>query len=159
MTSEAMGPIALSRLSPHIDALLGARDAFQRDRALLAAVFALEGAGAAALWKPAVGGRHAWRCVLERGPADALPSAGEIDAFLRGTLGGDLSGRRVVMVAGAGVDAVALVLGDVENTDGRLDAVEALLGIRCALETRCPGDPRGEHYEDLGPALPPSETG
>lgn len=124
--------LRLDSIARLVEELLAAADGTARDRVLIEAAFALEAARAAAIWKRSGprGEERSWRAVLERGPADALPRPTLVEAALEGVQDRNLPGRGVALrIDGA---ELALVLGEVENPDGRVDLLEALLHL-CAV--------------------------
>ena len=119
---------------PHVEALLAAPDAAMRARALLEAAAAPGSAAAVAVWRR-LEEPFAWRPLLERGPAGALPPS----AAVRGVLAGEAAwtlpcGARVVR---CDASSWALVLGEAYGARAdELDRLEALLLVAEALETR-----------------------
>ena len=103
---------------------------------LLDAVFTLDAAGAAAIWRriEIPSGTATWRSILERGACENLPSPSLVEAILEGALSTDcLPAHRAVLRAGSDASGIALVLADVHDPEERLDALEALLHVRRAL--------------------------
>jgi len=151
----------LSTLARLVEELVSSQGPSQRDRLLLDAVFELEAAQAAAIWRPVPapgsntrGPDGVWGPVLERGPVDALPARSQVDGVLAGELERNLPGRGVVLRPEE--EDVALVLGEVENPDGRVDLLEALmlLGRVLALTDACLEERQGE---GLAAPLPGAE--
>ncbi|MEW6072646.1 MAG: hypothetical protein AB1726_08665 [Planctomycetota bacterium] len=130
-------PLHLPRLSELIDALLEAPGEEARDRILLAAVFHLEAAQAAAVWRPvpepgSTEGR--WRPVLQHGPADVLPPRAAVEATLSGTLACTLPHGGKVLRSALPRPGVALALGGGEPAEEAMDALEALLALRSRID-------------------------
>jgi len=140
-------PLHLSVVAHLVDELLASSGPTQRDRILLDAAFEVEAAKAAAVWR-CFGTQ--WRPVLERGPVDALPRRGQVDGVLADGLERNLPGRAVVLHLDD--DGVALVLGEVENRDGRVDLLEALMVLEAAVASGHPGPAEG-----LAPPLPEAD--
>jgi hypothetical protein len=94
-------------------------------------------AQAVALYRraPAVRGAQAsgWFELLARGPADLLPSAGEIEAVATGELPRELSLGRLVFVSHEESGATALALGGILCSEDQLDSIEGLFEVLAAL--------------------------
>ena len=133
--NESLHLSAVARL---VEELLSSNGPTHRDRILLEAAFEREAAQAAAVWRRFGPG---WRSVLERGPVDALPGPGQVHGVLDDELGRNLPGRAVVLHLAE--DDVALVLGEVENPDGRVDLLEALLHLGAVVAVTDPGMAEG----------------
>ena len=89
--------------------------------------------------------------MLERGPVDALPGPGLVEGVLEDDRDRNLPGRAVVLrVDGA---STALVLGEVENPDGRVDLLEALMHLGAVLADAATGPHEGAG-DGLEAALP-----
>jgi len=133
--NESLHLSAVARL---VEELLSSNGPTHRDRILLEAAFELEAAQAAAVWRRF---GPEWRSVLERGPVDALPDRGRVAGVLADELDRNLPGRRVVLHLDG--DDVALVLGEVENPDGRVDLLEALMHVGAVVALTDPGPTEG----------------
>lgn len=111
--------------------LIESTDSHECDRLLLDAVFVLQAAEAAAIFRYA-GDR--WCCSLERGPSETLSAHELVVAVLEGSLSSDvLPAGRAVLRAGSGEGALALSLGGTESREGLLDILEALLHVARSL--------------------------
>ncbi len=122
----------LEPLARLIADLIESQDPNEGDRMLLDAVFTLQAARAAAIWRRT--GESGWRAIVERGPSETLPASSLIEAVLEGALSSDcLPPRRAILRAGSDRGAIALVLAEVEDQEDRLDVLEALLHVRRAL--------------------------
>jgi hypothetical protein len=128
----------LDELTTWIEALLASDDGARRHRVLLDAAQALELGSACAVWRrvgPKGDPRGAWRPILERGPGDALPTAGQIEEALAGRLRWLLPHRAAIVMLEDEELGIALVLGElVEESESRLEALDALLLVWVSVE-------------------------
>ncbi len=120
----------LTRLSPLIERLVDEADARARERLLVDAIAEFDEAPAIAVWHES---GSQWRATLERGEAQDLPSADEVEAVAAGSLS-SLAADRHVLVAGRPASRIALALGGARLEEDLLDLLEALLVTTAELE-------------------------
>ena len=120
----------LTRLSPLIERLVDEADARARERLLVDAIAEFDEAPAIAVWHES---GSQWRATLERGEAQDLPSADEVEAIAAGSLS-SLAADRHVLVAGRPASRIALALGGARLEEDLLDLLEALLVTTAELE-------------------------